>query len=177
MRMTIIGALAALGMTSASRDASALIRYTARAAAITCVPMSTASTPPPWQQTHGKVYHRGSSLENVVLFCPVHWTATYEPGREGEHLAPNVLEVKYVDPDGSGTQADVLAELKYADLSGNVVLLGVMASNQQGSHTGIRSVEVPIGDVFVGHRLYVQLTLRRSNAGLFPAVYGFTLLR
>lgn len=151
----------------------------ASGSAIACVPMSSATWPVPWTQTHGKVVHNGTTTQDVVLFCPVaiDTIAIPTPG-PGYSVAPlTVMTVKYVDPDGAGTQANVLAELKYADAAGNMVELAVASSSAQaGGATGIATMDANISQAQInGGQLFVQLTIHRTTSTLAPAVYGYEL--
>jgi hypothetical protein len=141
--------------------------------------MSSATWPVPWAQTHGKVLHNGTTTQDVVLFCPVAIDSISipNPGPGGSFSPLTVMTVKYVDPDGTGTQANVLAELKFADAAGNMVELAVASSSAQANgSTGIATMDANIAQVdsSSGH-LFVQLTIHRTTASLAPAVYGYSL--
>jgi hypothetical protein len=180
--MRIFALAAALTSLLAASSASAqgvVIYERASGSAIACVPMSSATWPVPWAQTHGKVLHNGTTTQDVVLFCPVAIDSISIPTgtAAGGYSPATVMTVKYVDPDGTGTQANVLAELKYADAGGNMVELAVASSSAQTSgSTGIATMDANIakGDYSSGH-LFVQLTIHRTTAGLAPAVYGYSL--
>jgi hypothetical protein len=183
MRISILTTLAAVLLAGTTASAAEFINKIASGSAIACVPMSTFSTPPAWEQTHGKVYHRGSSTENIVLFCHVAMESI-EIVTDGPGSAinwPKVMTIKYIDPDASGSQSSILAELKYADAAGNMVEMAVADSNAQGAGTGIRTMDANISGfsdkelTFSKGHLYVQLTIKRSNTSLHPAVYGYTL--
>jgi hypothetical protein len=151
----------------------------ASGSAIACVPMSSATWPVPWTQTHGKVIHNGTTTQDVVLFCPVAIDTIAIPsgGPVGGSQPMTVMTVKYVDPDGTGSQANVLAELKYADAAGNMVELAVASSSAQSSNaTGISTMDANISQTPVnGGHLFVQLTIHRTTSSLVPAVYGYSL--
>ena len=152
----------------------------ATGSAISCVPLASNTLPVPYVQTHGRVQHATSSVADVVLFCPVQLAATAIPipTPGGGIQSPKVMTIKYIDPDASGTGANVLAELKFADAGGNMIELAVVSSSTQGSgSTGITTMDVDISDAIGkadGH-LFVQLTLHRTDRSLFPTVFGYTL--
>jgi hypothetical protein len=142
--------------------------------------MSTSTVPVPWVQTHGKVMHNTTSTQDIVLFCSVAISTATLPGgpNGGVYGIPlSVMTVKYVDPDATGGQANVLAELKYADDAGNMVELAVASSSaQSGGGTGISTMDANISGLDKAKgQIFVQLTLHRTSTGLFPAVYGFNL--
>jgi hypothetical protein len=184
MRTSILLTLCSTLFASAPAFATEFITKTATGSAIACVPMSTTSTVPPWEQTHGKVYHRGSATENIVLFCHVAMESidiVTDAGPGGAISWPKVMTIKYVDPDASGRGSSILAELKYADDAGNMIEMAVADSNAQGAGTGIRTMDADISGfsekelTFTKGHLYVQLTIKRTTTGLLPAVYGYTL--
>lgn len=185
MRKLMLVSLCAAVLGGGPASAGEVLLKTASGSAIACVPMATTTTPPPWQQSHGKVYHRGSSTESIVLFCPVQMESielVSDDGIPGGQASwPKVMTIKYVDPDGPSAQASILAELKYADLAGNMVEMAVADSNAQGAGTGIRTMDAEISGfsdkeaTFTKGHLYIQLTIKRSTSALLPAVYGYTL--
>jgi hypothetical protein len=182
MRKIMLTALATIAVSlfanSSAFAQGIIVTETAQGSAIACVPMSSPTLPVPWVQTHGKVQHNATSTTDIVLFCQVAITALSFPsniqGVFGAGLT--VMTVKYVDPDGTGSGANVLAELKYADAGGNMIEEAVASSSTQSS-TGITTMDANItGSNFPsGGQLFVQLTLHRTSTGLFPAVYGFEL--
>jgi hypothetical protein len=181
MRKLALGivVVASLFVSRSALAQGVIIQQLAQGSAIACVPLTSATLPAPWVQTHGKVMHNATSTQDIVLFCQVAIDSisfpTPTPGGLVEPLT--VMTIKYVDPDATGTQSNVLAELKYADPAGNMVELAVASSSaQSGGGTGISTMDAKIGSIdrASGH-LFVQLTLHRTSTGLFPAVYGFTL--
>ena len=173
-----IALVVSLAAARAARAQGVVNQEFAVGSAIACVPMSTATWPVPWVQTHGKVMHNASSTENIVLFCPVALSNIAFEQQFGAVEVPTVFTIKYVDPDATGTAANVLAELKYADAAGNMVELAVASSSAQpNGGTGISTMDAKIArtDVWGDGMIYVQLTLQRTRTGLYPAVYGYTL--
>lgn len=183
MRSLAFATIAAVAVSLfASSSASAqgvVIQEQAVGSAIACVPLSSNTLPVPWVQTHGKVQHNATSTTDIVLFCPVQPSfISFPSGGQGVFTQPfTVMTIKYVDPDASGTQANILAELKYADAAGNMVEVAVASSSAQtNGSTGITTMNANLGkyDASAG-QLFVQLTLHRTTSGLVPAVYGYTL--
>jgi len=185
MRTSMLITLFATLLAGTTASAIETLSKTATGSAIACVPMSSTSTVPPWEQTHGKVQHRGSSTENVVLFCHVAMESidlvTDPPSSAAFVLWPKVMTIKYVDPDASGRGSSILAELKFADDAGNMVEMAVADSDAQGAGTGIRTMDADITGfpdrdlTFTKGHLFVQLTIKRTTTGLLPAVYGYML--
>ena len=186
MRMSMLITLFATLLAGTAASANETLIKTATGSAIACVPMSSTSTVPPWEQTHGKVQHRGSSTENVVLFCHVAMESIdlvtdISPPFFAFVSWPKVMTIKYVDPDESGRGSSILAELKFADDAGNMVDMAVADSDAQGAGTGIRTMDAAITGfpdgklTFTKGHLFVQLTIKRTSTGLLPAVYGYTL--
>ena len=176
---TIAAVAVSLFASSSALAQGVIIQEGAVGSAIACVPLSSNTLPVPWVQTHGKVQHNATSTSDIVLFCSVQPSfISYPTGSPAGGVEPfTVMTIKYVDPDATGTQANVLAELKYADAGGNMVEVAVASSGSHtGGGTGITTMDANIGkyDLSGGH-LFVQLTLHRTTTNLFPAVYGYTL--
>ena len=176
---TIAAAAVSLFASSSAFAQGLVVQESAVGSAIACVPLSSNTLPVPWVQTHGKVQHNTTSTNDIVLFCPVQPSfLAYPLNVQGYAVDPfTVMTIKYVDPDATGTQANVLAELKFADAAGNMVEVAVASSSAQtNGGTGITTMNANIGkfDLAGGH-LFVQLTLHRTSTGLFPAVYGYSL--
>jgi hypothetical protein len=180
LALATISTVAVSLFASSSASAQGLItQEEAVGSAISCVPLSSNTLPVPWVQTHGKVLHNATSTTDIVLFCPVQPSfISYPSGGPASGFEPfTVMTIKYVDPDATGTQANVLAELKYADAAGDMVEVAVASSSAQtGGGTGITTMNANIGkfDLAGGH-LFVQLTLHRTTTRLFPTVYGYSL--
>jgi hypothetical protein len=173
----LFAAVTLLAATSGSAQ-NVITTQRASASAITCTPMSTTSTVPPWSQTHGKVYHRGTAVEPITLFCPVHFEfmTVYTGQVFGGFYKPTLLTIKYIDPDASGSQAQVEASLKWVDSAGGVHVVGSLDSNLQGAGNGVKTMSLDVdAHEFNATQYYVQLSIKRSNTGLIPAVYGFDL--
>ncbi|HEY2747517.1 MAG TPA: hypothetical protein VGL86_22995 [Polyangia bacterium] len=182
MRKIAIATIATVAVSLFASSAfaqGAIVQQSAMGSAIACVPLSSPTLPVPWVQTHGKVEHSATSTADIVLFCPVQIsTLTIPLPNPGGAIEPlTVFTVKYVDPDATGAEANVLAELKYADAAGNMVEVAVATSSaQSGGGTGITTMNASIGKLDLSQgQLFVQLTLHRTTTRLFPAVYGWTL--
>jgi hypothetical protein len=139
--------------------------------AVAMTPQNDAIQDNRYLMTHERVYHQPESTDMILLFGPVHpWMNQF-----GEHVS---FKVTFKDPDGPGTDAQVVGQFRFVDPQG-IHILGTLDSNQHAQVTDrVQTMAMAIDRRKIerenGYYL-VRLIIKRTTAELQPVAFGYNL--
>jgi hypothetical protein len=123
-----------------------------------------------YRMTHEQVYHNTGATGSILLYGTVRPWEMYGDGI--------TFTATYKDPDGRGTDASVVAQLRYVDASGIHILKTLNSNDHAFATTDVQtmSTTVSFSELSYNYGYYVvRLYIYRKDTGLSPAAYGYNL--
>lgn len=121
--------------------------------------------------THEQAYHNDGATGTILLYGPVHpWIDQFGDGVS--------FAVTFRDPDGPGTEAQVLAELRFVG-PGGIRTVSKLNSNDHAHETdNTQSMSTSLGYDQISRTegyYIVRLYITRTNTNLKPVAFGYNL--
>jgi hypothetical protein len=122
-----------------------------------------------YRATHGRVYHQTGKTGEILLYGPVR---PWNFGGDGVFFSAT-----YIDPDGAGTAAQVVAELRHVGPNG-IKVIATLDSNTQPASPASRVMTKGLkwSELSEDYGYYtVRVYVRRANTTIAPAAFGYNL--